>query len=103
VRSTYRWITHGCDTSSCTAQERDAGQWLLYGSNLPATPGRRTARGVAGITALHEPGAFDPHLSSNRSVVGIEADPAVLYQAPLLSILSDEGVDRRPLLDDQSR
>jgi hypothetical protein len=42
-------------------------------------------------------------LSRNRLVVDIEADPAVLYQAPLLSILSETTVDRRPLLDDQSR
>jgi hypothetical protein len=41
-------------------------------------------------------------LSRNRSVVDIEADPAVLYQAHVLSILFCEGVDRRPLLDDQA-
>jgi hypothetical protein len=42
-------------------------------------------------------------LSRNRLMVDIEADPAVLYQAPLLSILSETAVDRRPLLDDQGR
>jgi hypothetical protein len=66
----------------------------------PLLAGRRL--GLGSPPCMHLEHSTRP-LSRNRLVVDIEADPAVLYQAPLLSILSETAVDRRPLLDDQGR
>ena len=83
---------------------RDAGEWIvLIGLRVVlADPAATTGCASGSPPCMNQEHSTRP-LTRNRLVVDIEADPAVLYQAPLLSILSETAVDRRPLLDDQGR